>query len=311
LELKVALASVALVMVLLASVGAGASTDRMETLVASYLAHEPIVISGDGDLTEENGVTGGSGTPDDPFLIEGWKIDISGSTYQSPTGIHVQHTTASLVIRDVMVHSGSLEAYDNASTGILLYGVENCVVEGARSLNNTEGIYLINCVNITVEGCDSRDNMGSGIMVESSADLSVANTTFMRNNRSGIEMHESAQVRVYGNSATDNAEFGVDVRSSEDVEVCSNTISRNLVGVNVGYSNGVEVTDNLISENEQALVVYHSDDAVIGPNTLLDNELDLSAEEGGFPVLGALAAAAVAAIVCAGAFVVVMRRRAA
>ncbi|MCJ7606485.1 MAG: right-handed parallel beta-helix repeat-containing protein [Thermoplasmata archaeon] len=183
-----AYAVAASVLCLLAAAGAACSFAEAETLVTSYLAHAPIVISGDGELTDENGVTGGSGTPDDPFLIEGWKIDISGSTYQSPTGVHIQHTSASLVIRGIMVHSGILDTYENASTGILLYGVENCVIEDSRVLNNTEGIYLIDCTNITVEGCDSRDNTGSGIMVDGSTDLSISNNTLMRNARSGIEL---------------------------------------------------------------------------------------------------------------------------
>ena len=304
-----AYAVAASVLCILAAAGAACSFTAAETLVTSYLAHEPIVISGDAELTDENGVTGGSGTPEDPFLIEGWKIDISGSTYQSPTGIHIQHTSASLVIRDIMVHSGSLDSYEDSSTGILLYGVENCVIENTRTLNNTEGIYLIDSAYITVEGCDSRDNAGNGVTAERSTDLSISNNTFAQNAHSGIALHDCADSLIYGNSATDNDGFGIDVRGSEDIEVCNNMVSRNLIGVNVGYSSDVAVTDNLISENRQAIVVYASEDIVYEPNTLLDNEIDLSGqEEGGLPIIGVVAA--VAAVVGMVAVVLVWRRRA-
>ncbi len=44
-------------------------------------SHEPIRISSSEDLTEKNGLKGGSGTEDDPYIIKGWEIDASGSDY--------------------------------------------------------------------------------------------------------------------------------------------------------------------------------------------------------------------------------------
>jgi len=40
----------------------------------------PIIITGDNDFTEANGVTSGSGTAGDPYIIENWAIDASGGT---------------------------------------------------------------------------------------------------------------------------------------------------------------------------------------------------------------------------------------
>src|SRR2546426_10672179 len=37
--------------------------------------HPPISIEGDAGFTPANGVTGGTGTPSDPYIIEGWEIN--------------------------------------------------------------------------------------------------------------------------------------------------------------------------------------------------------------------------------------------
>ena len=44
---------------------------------SSYTQHDPIYIHGNDDFTSENGVTGGSGTSNDPYIIEDWDINAS------------------------------------------------------------------------------------------------------------------------------------------------------------------------------------------------------------------------------------------
>src|SRR3989337_2369104 len=55
---------------------------------SAYVPRAPILIVGDAAFTPDNGVTGGSGTPSDPYMIEGWDIDASaadGTAMLSPT----------------------------------------------------------------------------------------------------------------------------------------------------------------------------------------------------------------------------------
>ena len=79
--------------VLLCVLGAGI------TLAQGWAPRGPIYIFGDEGFTWENGVIGGSGTPDDPYIIEGWVIDTLGYDY----GIYIDHTTAHFVLRDCIV----------------------------------------------------------------------------------------------------------------------------------------------------------------------------------------------------------------
>src|SRR5437867_4455907 len=43
--------------------------------VKSLTPHAPILIDGPGNFTASNGVTGGSGTKNNPYIIQGWSID--------------------------------------------------------------------------------------------------------------------------------------------------------------------------------------------------------------------------------------------
>ncbi len=70
--------------------------------VAAYTLHAPIRINGDGDFTAANGVTGGSGSWNDPFVIEGWEINAS-----TAHGIELLNTTAHFLIKDSFIHSGT------------------------------------------------------------------------------------------------------------------------------------------------------------------------------------------------------------
>jgi hypothetical protein len=63
--------------------------------------HDPIYIIGNDNFTSANGVVGGSGMADDPYIIENWDISPGSSS-----GIEIGNTTAYFVIRNCYVHDG-------------------------------------------------------------------------------------------------------------------------------------------------------------------------------------------------------------
>jgi len=93
--------------------------------------HKPIEIIGNEGFTRENGVVAGSGTPDDPYIIEGWEIDASGNRY----GIVIVNTTAYFIIRNCEIHGAIL-------AGILLVNVTNGKIIGNTLANNILGIII-------------------------------------------------------------------------------------------------------------------------------------------------------------------------
>ncbi len=105
----------------------------LAVLVAAFiggpiLAREgrgPIAILSDADFTPENGVVGGSGTPDDPYIIAGWRIDMA----DAPFAIHIRGVSRPFVIRDVEICGAEVAAIkiETAKNG----RIEDVVLKGS------------------------------------------------------------------------------------------------------------------------------------------------------------------------------------
>src|SRR6059036_921338 len=88
---------------------------------AVYHSQAPIVINGDSGFTTSNGVTGGSGTSSDPYVIDKWYID--GGGWQN--GIDIRNTDAFFVIQSVYLHS--IPNSYNSPAGVVFSNVTNGV----------------------------------------------------------------------------------------------------------------------------------------------------------------------------------------
>ena len=116
--------------------------------------HDPIYIVGD-DFSEENGVIDGNGTPEDPYIIEGWEVEGSG--------IVIRDTEASFVLRNLEITTSY------GSTGISVlnasgFSIYECTVAGVGN-----GMEISSSENFTVEdnliSCGSATALGSNTML--------------------------------------------------------------------------------------------------------------------------------------------------
>jgi parallel beta-helix repeat protein len=190
------------------TVGASASWQTLEAW--SYPqpppppARPPICITGDNEFTSANGVVGGDGSENNPFIIENWVIDASQAD-----GIRIKNTTKHFVIRNVVVYNGSL--YFNG-----IYP-DNIVANSNQRLDNCYyGIYLENVVNGRVEGC------------------------VLENNFDGIFLENSTNNVFVGNSIRNSTRFGIYLYYSDNNTFINNTIQRSgfydIVGAEFGLS---------------------------------------------------------------------------
>ncbi len=255
----------------------------------AYTPRVPILIDGNGAFTGANGVTGGTGTPADPYLIDGWEIDASAAH-----GIEIRNTDAHAVVRDVFLHSGGA-----TWSGMELSNVENLRVDNATIANNWRGINAFLATNLTIESANVTGSADMGMDLESTTNLLVADNTVsgsgadgiflfgptnatLRNNTvtssvswEGFTIVMGSDVTVVDNNASGNAGGGIIVENTADVLVGFNTAVGNpFGGVHFLAVTNAAITGNeLSSTDEEGIYVAFSDGVTITGNTVASNAL--------------------------------------
>jgi len=138
-------------------------------LADDRIAHDAIEITHESEFNVLNGVCSGSGTAEDPFVIENWVIDAGYDEY----GIRVHGTSAHVVIRNVEVSGASKSA-------IYLSYVENAVIEDCLLEGNWAGVTINFSSYNRVQGCAFESNTDAIRFYFSHTNL-IRTSTFSRN----------------------------------------------------------------------------------------------------------------------------------
>jgi hypothetical protein len=139
--------------------------------------HEPIYIYGDCAFTIENGVTSGSGTAADPYVIEGWRIDAPRADY----GIYVDHTSRHFVIRDCVIERAR-------SAGVYLNSVKNGVIEGVQIGLSDTAVCLLNSYWNRISSSVIADCSYGVVMEAGSGGNLISGNSFIRNGLSAQDL---------------------------------------------------------------------------------------------------------------------------
>ncbi len=160
--------------------------------------HAPIVIASDYEFTVANGVCAGSGTFEDPYVIEGWKIDAGYSRY----GIRISGTTRPFILRNLEISGAS-------SAAIALSYVRNATIENCLFVANWAGITLNFSTFVRITGCTFEKNT-DGVHFFFSDSNQILDSMFTRNdtavwfdasdeNEVWSNLFEGSQMGVYLN----------------------------------------------------------------------------------------------------------------
>jgi parallel beta-helix repeat protein len=171
-----------------------------------YTIHSPISIDGNDEFTAKNGVTGGSGTENDPYIIEGW--DIKPSFLRS--GIKIKNVNAHFVIKNCYIHQGG------KNEGIVFYDVHNGIIDNNIITGNSHGI----CLGGQYECC--RYNV-------------ISNNSIYLNTHNGIVFAHTMDFHLYNtitnNYIINNGGTGIYSEMSYFHEITYNNISFNKYGI--------------------------------------------------------------------------------
>ncbi len=248
----------------------------------SATAHSPIYISGDSQFTPENGVVGGNGTAENPYLIDGWEIDGSYGN-----AIVVEHTRAHFVIRNVSIFSYYYYYYDYT---VRFYDVTNATVEDSTLYSNylglyaayTSGLTISNVTfdsmyygaqfdysdNVTVRGSTVSNCWNYGIIIPYSRDVVVENNTFVNSGSYGVYSYGGSRLLVTGNNFTSTS-YAVYLEGMEYVSVVANHMSSVYYPAMVYSSSGVLLSGNEVTYGTYGMYLYYCSDCEVSDNTLL------------------------------------------
>jgi parallel beta-helix repeat protein len=171
-----------------------------------YGNHAPIRIVGDNDFLSENGVTGGTGTVEDPFLIENWIIISDGSSSQ---GIFISNTTVYFIIRNCTI--SGFHSLPEFGQGIKFSGVINGRIEDTKVRDCETGIYILVSSHDEIFNCTCYDHPftnGYGILLYQSINISIVSSKCY-NVYDGIEILESSDIMVQKTQCYNNTSFGL------------------------------------------------------------------------------------------------------
>ncbi|HXH28661.1 MAG TPA: BsuPI-related putative proteinase inhibitor [Candidatus Polarisedimenticolia bacterium] len=157
-----------------------------------------IVIDGDDDFTPANGVTGGSGTSEDPYVIEGWIV----RPVTSPLAdVSISNTTRPFVLRHLTLRCGG-------TLGVLLDHVTDVRVEGCEfsSICPATDVMVRSSQRVAIVG-NQMSPYNAGVIVQDSQDLSITGNQ-ISGGIVGIQLSATTGAVVAGNSLLFNDRRG-------------------------------------------------------------------------------------------------------
>ena len=245
-----------------------------------YDLHDPIMINGDEAFTEENGVVGGNGTEDDPYIISGWMINTEELVPWS-AAIEIVNASAHFLITDVSIEQGN---NDYAFRGIYLRNLTQGSVTACVLESVSYSVSVQSSSNISIVGNDLSSPYENGPYNYRGATISASNNvTFAENICRGMVLNiaSSSNISILDNSIcrqeSDNSLVSVDINieNSERCIVQRNTLwAHNISYIDNGHIALRECTSCTVDDNAMGgrgisilgMELQHYSTHDIGPN---------------------------------------------
>ena len=245
---------------------------------SAHTLRSPIYIEGDTNFTSANGVVGGSGFWNDPFIIEGWEINAS-----TAHGIEIRDTTAHFVIRDVFVHSGLSDYHgiilrapngrvENSLIAWNRFGVVpgwNTTVVGNAISNCYNGIFADSVAVVKIADNSFHQFAGDGIYVQHTGRVHISNNRGSFG-RAGVYLDTSSYAIVENNLFFNNG-YGVYIKRGSLHEVRNNTIRDSATGIWVDSSHNTITNNSVVTSWSHGIQIQGGINNSVHHNSLIDN----------------------------------------
>ena len=210
---------------------------------SGYAQHDPIMISSNGGFTTANGVSGGTGTSSDPYVIKGWNI----TAPMALQAINITGTSSYFIIRHVLLSSDSYEiVLRSGSNG----EIQDAVVQfKPGEFVGAKGIFANGFSDLTISGSQiivppTTDSpivlFGCSVCTITQNDLAFWSTNYNRGVfNAGIQLEDSNNV-VISDNLIENFTYGVDLARSSNLTLNGNDVFYNSIGIY--FVNGTSAT---------------------------------------------------------------------
>ncbi len=227
------------------------------TMVSLYTPHGPITINGNADFEDQGWP--GSGTEDDPYVIEGLRI------IDSSTCITVSNTDVYFEIRDCLISAALPTSSDGIVFDNVTHGtVKDCVIE-----LHGYGVRFSSSPNCTVADSILWSN-GCGVFIDHSSDCLVKNNTISNTDGSGIALSTLRDCVIANNTVHNAGWAGISAGFAYNCIYTANTVTNSSqYGFYVDYSNGTFTNNRAINSLNGFYFWYGSTSSMIG-NAAID-----------------------------------------
>lgn len=230
-----------------------------------------IIITHDDNFTIY--ASSGTGTPDDPYIIENYNVTSGG-----PWGIMINGTvsgqiTVNFIIRNCWITALEvciliIDAYPSLVT------IDNCTCVNTVAGDGL-GIHLVRCDGATLINNECNYNFHTGIRVDYCSSMWVENNTCFQNGDEGLYVDNGSGNGMFKrNTLLENGHYGIDNQVSDSNTYVYNTIENNVnIGFAVVSSQYLVIENNTIIENGmQGIYLASSDYTTIRFNKIEGNQ---------------------------------------
>lgn len=296
---------------------AGADSSEVDEAVTPVDGNTrgPVSILSNADFTSENGVVGGTGTVDDPYVIAAWEIIVPSGEYY---GVHIENVTDQFILRGLVIQN----ATERGGSGIRIGFAAGGAIDGCSISNSMNGIEIMSSTDIAVDNCilyvtgrgirvvgeseeqyrhqiastnlynnaaiyyyygldgDTISNLKGGhLTVAGSRNLTISNNEIVNGDGMTFAFVEDSTITLNLAHRTANVitEHGIHLYESNNNLVLNNVVKNNrLAGIQLTLSTGNRIIDNFAYVNDTGIRVLASEENEISGNDIYSDVTGIS-----------------------------------